>query len=122
MTPRELLLAFKDGKLSKREVRDRLRALQNPPQRQPLSEGQQGLWALQHMEPEMSAYNLALWFPPRATTWTWRWLQRACRLLLERFPILTTVFGEEDGVPFQIEQPSQPLCFEQEDISTLEST
>ena len=67
----------------------------------------------------MSAYNLALGFRLGNELDVAR-LQRACRLLLERFPILTTVFGEADGVPFQIEQPSQPLSFEREDISTLD--
>ena len=120
MTPRELLLAFKDGTLSKHEVRERLRALQMPPRKHPLSEGQQGLWALQKMAPEMSAYNVPLCFR-LGHELDVALLQRACGLLLERFPILTTVFGEEDGVPFQTEQPSQLLCFEQEDISRLES-
>ena len=36
-------------------------------------------------------------------------MQQACRLLLEYYPILTTVFGEESGVPYQMEQPSQCL-------------
>jgi polyketide synthase PksN len=118
MTSRELLLAFKDGTLSKRDVRDRLQALRNLPRKQPLSEGQRGLWALQRLEPELDVYNLALGFGLGSELDVDR-LQQACRLLLERFPILTTVFGEEDGVPFRIEQAAQPLSFEREDISTL---
>ncbi|HXH09319.1 MAG TPA: condensation domain-containing protein, partial [Alphaproteobacteria bacterium] len=120
MTRRDVLLAFKSGKLSKHEAREALSALGQPAQRYPLSEGQQGLWALQHMTPEMTAYNVPLCFRIRGNLDV-ELLQRACRLLLRRFPILTAVFGEEDGVPFQMEQPLQPLWFEREDISTLES-
>ena len=47
MTPREILLAFKDGTLSKDEVRERLRTWGNASPENPLSEGQQGLWVLQ---------------------------------------------------------------------------
>ena len=68
MNPREILLAFKAGTLSKDEVRAKLRALQKPLQRRPLSEGQRGLWALQRMAPEMSAYNVPLCFRIRADT------------------------------------------------------
>src|SRR5262245_23814176 len=110
MTPRDILLAFKAGTLSEREVREQLRALHRPPQRHPLSEGQQGLWALQKMAPEMSAYNVPLCFR-LGNELDVALLQRACHILLERLPILTTVFEEADGVPFQMEQPAQPLSF-----------
>jgi polyketide synthase PksN len=120
MTPRDILLAFKDGQLSKREVREKLRALQKPPQRQPLSEAQQGLWVLEKMAPEMSTYHVPICCRIGNGLHV-SLLQQACRQLLERYPILTTVFGEEDGTPFQSEQASQLLAFEQEDISTLAS-
>jgi amino acid adenylation domain-containing protein/non-ribosomal peptide synthase protein (TIGR01720 family) len=120
MTRQELLLAYKDGKLSTVELQDRLRALKQQPFKAPLSEGQKGLWMLQNVSPDMSSYNIPLCFCIRQKLDIEKFKQ-ACNFILQQYPILTSVFGEEDGIPYQIVQPSQPLAWLQEDISTLES-
>ncbi|CAM2011294.1 non-ribosomal peptide synthetase [Acanthopleuribacter pedis] len=74
----------------------------------PLSEGQSGLWFLQKADPGLSAYNCTLCF--RGTIDPSQ-LETACRLVLQRFPILTTVCGEDqDGRPYQTERPNAPLA------------
>ncbi|BBB93454.1 MAG TPA: non-ribosomal peptide synthetase [Methylomusa anaerophila] len=120
MTRTELLIAFKEGKLSTAELQERLRALKEQPRKNPLSEGQQGLWMLQKISPAMSAYNIPLCFRVFQKLDMEKFKQ-ACAYMLKQYPILTTVFGENDGVPYQIVQPSQALAWQQEDIAALES-
>ncbi len=78
-----------------------------PRERLPLSEGQQGLWILQKVAPDMSAYNCQLCF--RATLDVSRF-EQACHLLLQHLPILTTICGEDcDGLPYQALRPKAVL-------------
>lgn len=120
MSRKEFLLAYKEGKLSTAELQDRLRALKQQPFKTPLSEGQKGLWMLQSVSPEMSSYNIPLCFCIRQKLDIEKFKQ-AWSFILQQYPILTSVFGEDDGIPYQIIQPSQPLAWQQEDISMLES-
>jgi polyketide synthase PksN len=120
MMRKELLIAYKEGKISTAELQEQLRALKQQPLKTPLSEGQKGLWMLQKVSPEMSSYNVPLCYRVCHKLDIEKFKQ-ACSFILEQYPILTSVFGEDNGVPYQIVQPSQPLAWEQEDISTLES-
>ncbi|MDJ0460314.1 non-ribosomal peptide synthetase [Streptomyces sp. H27-C3] len=61
----------------------------------PLSEGQQGLWALQKAAPHTSAYNVPLCF--RATGLDTDALRRSFRRMAARHPLLGGVVQEEDG-------------------------
>ena len=90
----------------------------NPSLKRFLSEGQKGLWMLQKTSPNMSAYNVPICFRVGRELELAKF-QQACHFLLEQYPILNTIIGEEKGVPYQIIQPGQPLFFETEDISTF---
>jgi amino acid adenylation domain-containing protein len=82
----------------------------------PLSEGQKGLWILQRLDPESSAYNCPICF--RVVTPIAREdLDSACDYLLRRHPVLSATIGEEDGVPFQTVDPSWPVTIDEEDVS-----
>ena len=118
MNKEEILLAYRSGKLTIAEAKQKLFELRNPALKCPLSEGQKGLWMLQKTSPDMSAYNVPVCFRVGRKLEPDKF-QQACRLLLEQYPILQTVIGEEQGVPYQIIQPAQPLFFENEDISAL---
>jgi amino acid adenylation domain-containing protein/non-ribosomal peptide synthase protein (TIGR01720 family) len=120
LTRKDLLIAYKEGKISTAELQEQLRALKQQPFKHPLSEGQKGLWMLQKVSPETSSYNVPLCYRVCHKLDIEKFKQ-ACSFILEQYPILTSVFGEDNGVPYQIVQPSQPLSWEQEDISTLES-
>ncbi|MCB0207968.1 MAG: amino acid adenylation domain-containing protein [Anaerolineae bacterium] len=87
--------------------------------KKPLSEGQKGLWVLQKMAPQMSAYNvpLALRVQQKIDPELWH---KAFRKLVAHHPILQTVIQEEDGRPFQVIDPTQPLYFELEDVGHLQ--
>jgi amino acid adenylation domain-containing protein/thioester reductase-like protein len=118
MTRKEILTAYKEGKLSANEVKEKLCKLQQF-KKNSLSEGQKGLWMLQKMSPDMSAYNIPICF------WMYHKLdlenfKEAFRLVLAKYPILTSVFEVDAGVPYQIVQPTQPLAIQQEDISAFE--
>jgi amino acid adenylation domain-containing protein/non-ribosomal peptide synthase protein (TIGR01720 family) len=119
MLRKELLIAFKEGKLSTTQLQEQLRLLKQQPLKTPLSEGQKGLWMLQKVSPEMSAYNVPLCFRV-CQKLDIEMFKQACSFMLQQYPILTSVFGEDNGVPYQITQPSQSLAWQQEDISTLE--
>ncbi len=120
MTRKELLIAYKEGKLSTAELQEQLHVLKEQSNKNPLSEGQKGLWMLQKVSPEMSAYNIPLCFRIDQKLDIEKFKQ-ACSFILQKYPILTSVFGEDDGIPYQMIQPSQPLGWQQEDISTLEA-
>ena len=85
----------------------------------PLSEGQKGLWLLQKMTLEMSAYNvpLALRFRQQLDPELWH---EALRRLVAHYPILQTVIQEEYGQPVQVIDPSLPLSVKVDDIGRLQ--
>ncbi len=64
----------------------------------PLSAGEKGLYLLQQMHPEMSAYNLPICVRIRGPIDTAR-LAAAWTAVLEHFPILTARILEKDGTP-----------------------
>ncbi|MCP4150609.1 MAG: AMP-binding protein, partial [bacterium] len=79
----------------------------------PLSEGQKGLWILQKFFPAMSAYNVPIAMQTRQHIEA-PLLEKTCRYMLERYPILGTVFGEENGEPYQAVSLPAELFFQKE--------
>ncbi|MGZ9709227.1 amino acid adenylation domain-containing protein [Glaciimonas sp. GNP009] len=73
----------------------------------PLSEGQKGLWLLQSLTPQLSAYNvpIALHFDELKLSV----LREACEWLLQRHAALRSVFREQDGVIYRTEPASAAL-------------
>ena len=120
MTRKEIFIAYKEGNLSVIEAKERLNELKQQSIKSPLSEGQKGLWMLQKMSSDMSAYNIPLCFRVAQRLDIGKFRQ-AFHVVLEQYPILTSVIKEDNGEPYQTVHPSQPLAFQQEDISTLES-
>ncbi|WP_064201988.1 non-ribosomal peptide synthetase [Brevibacillus brevis] len=120
MMRREILMAYKEGKLSAAEVKEKLLGLENPSFTSPLSVGQQGLWMLQKMSPTMSAYNVPLCFCIRQK-WDVALFKQACRHVWKQHPILQRSITEKQGVPYLIQRLEQSLAIEQEDISSLTS-
>ena len=86
--------------------------------RQPLSEGQKGLWLLQKMQPESSAYNVPIAF-------CWRQpidvavLAQCYQYLLATFPILTTRIIEDQGELYQITRDPGLSAFTHEHADEL---
>lgn len=116
MSRQELLMAFKEGKLSAARLQDELRALKQQPCKMPLSEGQKGLWMLHKVSPAMSSYNVPLCFQVKQKLDIEKFKQ-AGSFMLEQYPILTSIFGEADGVPYQMIQASQLLDWQHENIA-----
>ena len=81
----------------------------------PLSEGQKGLWLLQQLSPEMSAYNVPIALRFRQVLSVDK-LKQACEFLLNQHPILKTLIEEQDGIPIQRIDYQQPLYFEQQTL------
>ncbi|WP_161624828.1 non-ribosomal peptide synthetase [Streptomyces spectabilis] len=118
-----LIADYKAGRVGAHEVGDLLRDLRaqaGEPQPQgvseyPLSEGQRGLWALQRAYPDMTAYNVPLCF--RVSGLDATAFQDACRALLVRHPVLTTVIGQDEGEPTQSVDPARALDFARVDLT-----
>ncbi len=122
MRPAEIIDAYKAGRLSTTELKEWLRVLAQQATRTPLSEGQRGLWMLQKLAPDMSAYNVPVCLRLGRVLDPER-LREACAFLLEQFPILTSVIQVENGVPFLVSRPSSSPCFQVETLSpALERT
>lgn len=119
MNHKEILDAFRSGELTITEVEEHLQGMKRQ-FKSPLSEGQKGLWMLQKMSPDMSAYNLPLCFriskPIHAETF-----KKALLFVQKQYPVLTSVIQEENGIPFQTVKSSGALYFEEEDISAMKS-
>jgi len=118
---------------SKRELLERrLRGLPKPaapdtgiprrpaPDRAPLSSAQERMWFFYELQPTSAVYNMAYAFrlrgPLQATA-----LQLALSRLVARHEILRTRFVAEDGVPFQVVSPPQPLPVREADLSAAPS-
>ncbi|MGL5859639.1 MAG: non-ribosomal peptide synthetase, partial [Phycicoccus sp.] len=71
----------------------------------PLSVGQRGLWDLQRVHPEMSAYNVPLCL--RVTDLDESAFERACRAVLARHPALSTRLHRIGGTPRQSVDPTR---------------
>lgn len=85
----------------------------------PLSQGQQGLWALQQMYPEMSAYNCPFGFQiPR--TIDAEAFKRGLALVARKFPILLSRVALVDGQPVQQYGALSEIPLEEQDIDHLD--
>ncbi|MDC6169393.1 condensation domain-containing protein, partial [Paucibacter sp. XJ19-41] len=83
-----------------------------------LSFSQQQLWFLQHVEPDLTAYNL-----PRVFSLSGRVdvtaLKRAFRALIDRHAILRTTYDALDGFPLQHVRAHVAFELQHEDLSQL---
>jgi amino acid adenylation domain-containing protein len=84
----------------------------------PLSKVQEGLWLLQKFSPHMSAYNVpvAIRFKQGVDVDIFR---KTCAFLLDRYPILGSLFPEVDGKPRQYIPAQRRLSFAHEVIDDL---
>ncbi|MGW0791223.1 amino acid adenylation domain-containing protein [Streptomyces sp. NPDC002911] len=122
-----LIADYRAGRISGSEVGDLLRELRRqPPQGRPapsgsgartygLSEGQHGLWALQRAYPDMAAYNVPLCF--RVLHLDVPAFQKACRALVARHPVLSTVIHREGDTPCQSVDPGREPDFARVDLT-----
>jgi len=79
----------------------------------PLSEGQKGLWLLHQLAPQMSAYNIPVVLRFR-TGLDIDLFRQACELMLQRHPVLGSVFRQHNGELYQILPSDAQLCFAHE--------
>ncbi|MDO9105380.1 MAG: amino acid adenylation domain-containing protein [Methylovulum sp.] len=79
----------------------------------PLSEGQKGLWLLQKLSPETSAYNVPIAFRVKRQLDTAAFKQ-ACAYLLQRHPLLRSRIREDQGEPYQMIPSDYALSFQEE--------
>nr|WP_223184577.1 non-ribosomal peptide synthetase [Streptomyces sp. CBMA152] len=82
-----------------------------------LSEGQRGLWALQKAYPQMAAYNVPLCF--RISGLDEGVFERACRAVVRRHPVLSTVLGRDGDRPVQSVDPDRELDYARVDLRAL---
>ena len=107
-----ILDAYRNGEIRTDEFKEQLNRLKV---KSPLSEGQKGLWALQKMNPRMTAYNIPITI--RFKVYEENAFREACRLTMSQHPILTSRIVEEDGIPYQIHRPALQLYFQTERFS-----
>ncbi|MBT2575227.1 amino acid adenylation domain-containing protein [Bacillus sp. ISL-51] len=117
MNHKELLDAYRSGILTIAEVERQLNAFKRTSAKRPLSEGQKGLWMLQKMFPDMSAYNIPLCF--RFQKLDIETFKNALLFVQRQHPILTSLIKEENGLPYQTEEPGALLTAVEMDISDL---
>jgi amino acid adenylation domain-containing protein/non-ribosomal peptide synthase protein (TIGR01720 family) len=84
----------------------------------PLSYNQRSLWFLTKLAPQSPAYNVAFSARIRSKI-DIPALRRACQKLLDRHPLLRTIFTEQNGEPIQEIQDRQEICFDRFDASGL---
>ncbi|HEU0251539.1 MAG TPA: AMP-binding protein, partial [Pyrinomonadaceae bacterium] len=82
----------------------------------PLSKGQAGLWFLQQVNPESSAYNIAAAVRVLSELDSVR-LKRAFQALVNRHPALRTTFTTVDNKPTQLVHESMEVRFTQANTS-----
>jgi polyketide synthase PksN len=113
MRQADIISAYKAGKLSTTELQEMLGGLAQRAVATPLSEGQRGLWMLQKLSLDMSAYNVPICLKIGRELDAEK-LREACAFLLEQFPILTSVIEEEDGALSLVPRPSSSPWFQRE--------
>ncbi len=85
----------------------------------PLSFGQEGLWLLDRLEPNLSAYNIPLAFHLRGLLDA-ECLARALSAIEERHEVLRTVFPADGGRPAQIVGPVRRPSLPTVDVDALD--
>jgi amino acid adenylation domain-containing protein len=94
------------------------RSLPAPAGEAALSEGQTGLWALQRLRPDMTAYNCPV---------CWRVsgrldraiVEQACQALVRQYPILTAAIVDHDGAPRMTLDAARRVSVIEDDICSL---
>ena len=120
MSIKQIFSQYKKGLLSIEDLKIKLALLKNARNKKRLSEGQQGLWALQKINPEITAYNCPFCFKFSQEV-NIVLFEKACQLLVKQYPVLQTVLREEDGQVYQVVDSSEPVCIETGDLSQFES-
>nr|WP_306432917.1 non-ribosomal peptide synthetase [Streptomyces harenosi] len=83
----------------------------------PLSESQRALWSLHRAYPDLSAYNVPLCL--RVTDLDVPLFEEACRALVARHPVLTTVIHREGNTPYQSVDPAREPDFARVDLTEI---
>ena len=120
MSTKRILSEYKAGLLSIKDIKIELERLRKTYNKKSLSEGQKGLFALQKIHPEISAYNcpICLKFFQEVNL---HLFESACQLLIQQYPILKTRIKEENGLIYQMNDEPEQIKIHKEDISYLES-
>ncbi|MCY1033269.1 amino acid adenylation domain-containing protein [Corallococcus sp. BB11-1] len=84
----------------------------------PLSEGQQGLWTVQRLDPAMSAYNCPVCFHVKGSVDRAR-LERTCAALLREFPALSASIQAAEAGLVQSFDVTRRVELQEEDVSAL---
>lgn len=123
----QLLRSLKDGRLTTAEVMDQIKSVKDCPDaagvsRQdgphPLSQGQQGLWVLQAMQPDSVAYNVPLALHLHGA-WRAEMLQAALDALVRRHPLLVSAIRQDEGGLVQVPHPEGRVMLVPEDGGDL---
>ncbi len=81
----------------------------------PLSFSQQRLWFLSQLEPESAAYHISVAYRLQGKLHI-EALEQSFNKIIERHESLRTVFGQEEGVPYQKILPEMPFQVERVDL------
>jgi amino acid adenylation domain-containing protein len=135
-----LIGEYRAGRIGDAEVAERLRLLRrstqhrpepsrepapaerpqrpgNPVDIHPLSESQRALWSLHRAYPDLGAYNVPLCL--RVTDLDVPLFEQACRALVARHPVLTTVIHREGNTPHQSVDPAREPDFARVDLTKV---
>lgn len=116
----DILKSYKEGKLSTTELRQKLNSIKNQNiNKIPLSKGQKGIWMLEKVNSDMSAYNIPICFRIYNKI-DIHLFNQALNFVVDKYPILKTIIKEKDGVPYQQIKPNQIIQFEIKNISNLD--
>jgi non-ribosomal peptide synthetase component F/aryl carrier-like protein len=87
----------------------------------PMSYGQRWMWFVQQLEPESTAYTIAVALRlPNSVDFSA--LRRALDTLVSRHPILRTTFPVRNGEPVQLVHPSGQAGYQEHDAHDLDET
>ncbi|GAA3625087.1 non-ribosomal peptide synthetase [Flavivirga jejuensis] len=117
MTPKELLLDYKKGKLSTEQFKKEFFGkYEKEANWNPLSEAQKGIWAHQKTYPNSSVYNIPIAFRLYQKV-NILLFKKACTFLLEQYPWINNTFSQNNVEPSQIMRHELSLDFNYEEIS-----
>jgi amino acid adenylation domain-containing protein len=114
MTLDEDLRAYKEGRLSETELRERIRAGRDFTGRMPMSEGQRGLWMEHVRTPDGSGYNVPLGLEVHGPLRV-EYLRDALAHALAEHEVLRGVVQDVDGAPYLRIDAAPPAPLFQED-------
>ncbi|MGH3468706.1 MAG: condensation domain-containing protein, partial [Thermocrispum sp.] len=85
----------------------------------PAASGQQRMWFLARLEPDLAVYNVNLWMPMRSGC-TADLVRAALKRLTARHETLRTSFDFRDGAVVQLVHPSVPVAVAETDLRGLD--